>query len=58
MTELPPITNNPDVRYLGRVLGDVIRALGGERLFTATEAIRSASVERHRAGGPPVDHHL
>ncbi|WP_298674413.1 phosphoenolpyruvate carboxylase [uncultured Sphingomonas sp.] len=58
MAELPPITNNPDVRYLGRVLGDVIRALGGERLFAATEAIRSASVERHRAGGPPVDHHL
>jgi len=58
MAALPPITNNPDVRYLGRVLGDVIRALGGERLFTATETIRSASVERHRAGGPPVDHHL
>ncbi|WEK43816.1 MAG: phosphoenolpyruvate carboxylase [Candidatus Sphingomonas colombiensis] len=58
MAELPAITNNPDVRYLGRVLGDVIRALGGERLFAATEAIRSASVERHRAGGPPVDHHL
>lgn len=58
MAGLPPITNNPDVRFLGRVLGDVIRALGGERLFTATETIRSASVERHRAGGPPVDHHL
>ncbi|MFW2851485.1 phosphoenolpyruvate carboxylase [Sphingomonas sp. TX0543] len=58
MVDLPPITNNPDVRYLGRVLGDVIRALGGERLFAATEAIRAASVERHRDGGPPVDHHL
>ncbi|QKR98261.1 phosphoenolpyruvate carboxylase [Sphingomonas sp. CL5.1] len=58
MADLPSITNNPDVRYLGRVLGDVIRALGGERLFAATEAIRSASVERHRRGGPPVDHHL
>ena len=51
MTELPAITNNDDVRYLGRVLGDVIRAYGGERLFEATEAIRSASVERHRGNG-------
>ncbi|MGJ3628512.1 phosphoenolpyruvate carboxylase [Sphingomonas sp. MMS24-JH45] len=42
------ITNNPDVRYLGRVLGDVIRAYGGEKLYERTEAIRSASVERHR----------
>ena len=55
---LPPITNNADVRYLGRVLGDVIRGYGGEALYAATEAIRAASVERHRAGGPPVDHHL
>ena len=58
MADLPAITNNEDVRYLGRVLGDVIRAFGGERLFTATEAIRAASVERHRRGGAPVDHHL
>ncbi len=58
MADLPPINNNPDIRYLGRVLGDVIRELGGERLFAATEAIRSASVERHRDGGAPVDHHL
>ncbi|MFK3891117.1 phosphoenolpyruvate carboxylase [Sphingomonas sp. NPDC079357] len=48
MSTLPPITNNPDVRYLGRVLGDVIRAYGGETLYERTEAIRSASVERHR----------
>ncbi|TCP35706.1 phosphoenolpyruvate carboxylase [Sphingomonas sp. BK235] len=48
MATLPPITNNPDVRYLGRVLGDVIRAYGGETLYERTEAIRSASVERHR----------
>ena len=58
MATLPPITNNDDIRYLGRILGDVIRAFGGERLFAATEAIRSASVERHRGGGAPVDHHL
>ncbi|MEH3101521.1 phosphoenolpyruvate carboxylase [Sphingomonas adhaesiva] len=48
MSTLPPITNNPDVRYLGRVLGDVIRAYGGDKLYERTEAIRSASVERHR----------
>jgi phosphoenolpyruvate carboxylase len=58
MSALPPITNNDDVRYLGRVLGDVIRAYGGERLFEATEAIRSASVERHRGGGAAADLHL
>ena len=51
MASLPSITNNPDVRYLGRVLGDVIRAYGGERLYERTEAIRSASVERHRGNG-------
>ena len=51
MSTLPPITNNPDIRYLGRVLGDVIRAYGGEALYARTEAIRSASVERHRGNG-------
>ncbi|HEX8486523.1 phosphoenolpyruvate carboxylase [Sphingomonas sp.] len=48
---LPPIANNADVRFLGAMLGDVIRAYGGDRLFEATEAIRKASVERHRDGG-------
>ncbi|RDE04923.1 phosphoenolpyruvate carboxylase [Sphingomonas aracearum] len=48
MADLPSITNNPDVRFLGRLLGDVIRAYGGEELFARTEAIRAASVERHR----------
>ncbi len=51
MTTLPPITNNPDIRFLGKLLGDVIRAYGGEALFARTEAIRSASVERHRGLG-------
>jgi phosphoenolpyruvate carboxylase len=57
MATLPPIANNADVRFLGSLLGDVIRAYGGERLFDATEAIRSASVERHRGGdtGDDVD---
>jgi len=59
MAELPAITNNDDVRYLGRVLGDVIRAYGGERLFAATEAIRAASVDRHKGNGDAApDPHL
>ena len=48
MSSLPPITNNPDVRYLGALLGEVIRDYSGEALFEATETIRRASVERHR----------
>ena len=43
-----PISQNPDIRYLGRILGDVIRAYGGEKLFKQTEYIRSVSVDRHR----------
>jgi phosphoenolpyruvate carboxylase len=48
MTSLPPIANDPDIRFLGTLLGDVIRDYGGEKLFAATETIRRASVERHR----------
>ncbi|HEY0623043.1 phosphoenolpyruvate carboxylase [Sphingomonas sp.] len=57
MASAPPITNNPDIRYLGRVLGDVIRAYGGEALFRRIEYIRSASVDRHRgiAGADSID---
>jgi tRNA A37 methylthiotransferase MiaB len=57
MASAPPITNNPDVRFLGRVLGDVIRAYGGEALFRRIEYIRSASVDRHRgiAGADSID---
>ncbi|MEM9879808.1 MAG: phosphoenolpyruvate carboxylase, partial [Pseudomonadota bacterium] len=58
MASLPPLQQNPDVRYLGRLLGDVIRQLGGERLYERTEYIRSASVNRHRnrhLGGPTLD---
>ena len=43
-----PIPQNPDVRYLGRLLGDVIREQGGEALFTRIEYIRAASVDRYR----------
>ncbi|GGB29787.1 phosphoenolpyruvate carboxylase [Sphingomonas metalli] len=51
MASLPPIANNPDVRFLGALLGEVIRDYGGAALFEATETIRRASVERHRDGG-------
>ena len=52
-----PITQNPDIRYLGRLLGDVIRAYGGDQLFRRIEYIRSASVDRHRgiAGADAID---
>ena len=43
-----PITQNADIRYLGRLLGDVIRAYGGEPLFERIENIRAASVDRYR----------
>lgn len=43
-----PVIQNADIRYLGRLLGDVIRAHGGQRLFERTEAIRASSVQVHR----------
>ncbi len=45
---LRPLSQNGDIRYLGRLLGDVIRAYGGSALFERIEGIRSSSVERHR----------
>ncbi len=58
MASLPAIANNSDIRFLGTLLGDVIRSYGGPRLFEATETIRKASVERHRglAEGRTDDH--
>src|ERR1700722_13973337 len=43
-----PITQNADIRYLGKLLGDVIRAYGGAQLFERIEYIRARSVDRHR----------
>ena len=43
-----PISQNADIRYLGKLLGDVIRAYGGPALFERIENIRARSVERHR----------
>ncbi|MES2497485.1 MAG: phosphoenolpyruvate carboxylase [Pseudomonadota bacterium] len=48
MSSTPPITQNPDIRFLGRLLGDVIRVYGGDTLFRRIEYIRSASVDRAR----------
>jgi len=45
----PKVTQNPDIRYLGRLLGNVIRAYAGERLYEQTEYIRAASVDRARS---------
>jgi len=47
-TPVKPLAQNPDIRYLGRLLGDVIRAYGGDRLFERIESIRASSVDRHR----------
>ena len=43
-----PITQNADIRYLGKLLGDVIRVYGGNELFQRIENIRASSVDRHR----------
>ncbi len=42
------ISQNADIRYLGRLLGDVIRAYGGQSLFERIESIRAGSVDRYR----------
>jgi phosphoenolpyruvate carboxylase len=54
-----PIIQNADIRYLGRLLGDVIRAYGGQSLFDRIESIRAASVDRHRGvASEDVEAHL
>ena len=63
MTKQAPkssVAQNPDIRLLGKMLGDVIRAYGGEKLFRQTEYIRSSSVDRHRgvAGADSSDRGL
>ena len=45
-----PDTFRDDVRYLGRLLGDIIREQEGGRFFALTESIRQASVAYHRTG--------
>ena len=55
--ETKRISQNEDVRYLGRLLGDVIRVYGGTELFRRVEYIRSTSVDRYRGirGADAVD---
>src|SRR6204780_5738744 len=45
------ISQNADVRFLGKLLGDVIREYGGEALFRRIEFIRATSVDRYRGVG-------
>ncbi len=56
----PAIATNPDVRFLGKLLGDVIRAYGGEELYRRIEYIRATSVDRARgvAGAGAIDRGL
>ena len=54
MTSRPStITQNADVRFLGKLLGDIIRTYGGQALFQRIEAIRAASVDRYRGIAKP-----
>jgi phosphoenolpyruvate carboxylase len=43
---------NPDIKFLGRILGDVIRTYAGDTMFAQIEHIRTASIDRRRTGGP------
>ena len=51
------VEQNPDIRFLGRILGNIIRQYGGETLFRRIEYIRSTSVDRYRGviSGDAVD---
>ena len=53
MPRSPSIAQNADVRFLGKLLGDVIRTYGGQPLFQRIEAIRAASVDRYRGIANP-----
>jgi phosphoenolpyruvate carboxylase len=53
MSTNQPLTQNADVRFLGKILGDVIRAYGGNALFQRIEAIRAGSVDRYRGISNP-----
>jgi phosphoenolpyruvate carboxylase len=54
------IAQNADIRFLGKLLGDVIREYGGTALFQRIEYIRSTSVDRYRgiAGAQNADRGL
>ncbi|MGZ6020696.1 MAG: phosphoenolpyruvate carboxylase, partial [Phenylobacterium sp.] len=50
MTASLPDQLRTTIRFLGRVLGDVIRAEDGEAVFNQIEETRQASVAFHREG--------
>lgn len=52
MSQSLPDQLRSSVRFLGRILGDVIRAEDGEAVFSQIEEIRQASVAFHREGTP------
>src|SRR4029077_10301257 len=52
-TAAPVISQNADVRFLGKLLGEVIRTYGGVKLLDRIEAIRAASVDRFRGIANP-----
>ena len=41
-----------DIRLLGRVLGDTIRACAGDQAFALIESIRQAAIRLHRGDDP------
>jgi phosphoenolpyruvate carboxylase len=49
----PVVAQNADVRFLGKILGEVIRTYGGSGLLDRIEAIRAASVDRYRGIANP-----
>src|ERR1700677_2934376 len=49
----PVVAQNADVRFLGKLLGGVIRTYGGAALLDRIEAIRAASVDRFRGIANP-----
>src|SRR5690349_11360089 len=52
MTPSLPDQLRSTIRFLGRVLGDVIRMQDGQAVFDQIEDIRKASVAFHREGTP------
>ena len=50
--------NRDDLRHLGRMLGDIIRATEGPEVFDRIEDIRQAAVEAHRTPGATADAEL
>src|ERR1700733_2989876 len=49
----PVVAQNADVRFLGKLLGDVIRSYGGRALLERIKAFRAASVDRFRGIANP-----